>query len=862
MARPTGKVKTRKSTLGATKKERINSNRTMRSKSVAGSNIATLTSFSTKDTYNKSHDSNNSQAQKSSVSFYAGGGVGCVDVREECDVAAEGNVRRDAPPPTTPSIRRMTSFRGNNNHKQQVASIEHNKTKIKEGITTKEGKNGTKSHRVFSLSPLHRLMMIKKKSLPLTTTATTNGKKKKKSTKKSEEKHYAERVELVAMKNENDQPFTRILISKTLYKQRVKKRTRSSPSSSSPSNQEQTADEKSAAAAVTAVTAKNNKTMISVSKCKKNEPAILETIYTSQLCGNFDSIAFDEVVTEVAVPPPPAAAAAAVTAVTDVTAKKNKTMISVSKCNNNEPTILETIFTSQLCGDFDSNAVDEVVTEGCQASVEDSMGIHIIPTGSSPTMTCSSTATSRLKHLNTISEIGSSLGCFTNNNSECDDVPTTTSIPINDKKYVEVKELGETEMRQLITTNDDEAVAAEGIVERDAPPPPPPPPPPSIRRLMSFRGNNKNKQQVPTIDKINRRKERKKKLEKKNEKKNGSKKKKLHSKKEQKKNTAAATYINALENAASAAALATSVVPKEQEKNAAAVAAMDALEDAATAAALATCFVPVSTTNKCSNNDEDSSYSVSLCSSESESDVSDSRSGSDSDDSVLRSEDSYKNKGFLSKIMYPWSKSKSKGIPQSVSYVTDDDSTDYIDRKELEQYHEDLHQKYDDDNGDVIYGPKYSDTIIGTMPNIGIMSEFGSVFGFGTKKVIDVRDLRMVGSDSDISNSSSSLSSSSSDDSTLEEDNNYGDVDKYEYDDIAYSPCISHIVSPSFSEHNESGFSKERTFARKETKIESRYADVDLALAIDLDLARSLLVLKNHAAQLGVDPTELLNGIE
>ena len=147
------------------------------------------------------------------------------------------------------------------------------------------------------------------------------------------------------------------------------------------------------------------------------------------------------------------------------------------------------------------------------------------------------------------------------------------------------------------------------------------------------------------------------------------------------------------------------------------------------------------------------------------------------------------------------------------------------------------------------------------MPNIGIMSEFGSVFGFGTKKVIDVRDLRMVGSDSDISNSSSS-SSSSSDDSTLEEDNNYGNIDEYEYDDIAYSPCMSHLVSPSFSEHKESGFSKERTFARKKKKIESRDADVDLALAIDLDLARSLLVLKNHAAQLGVDPTELLNGIE
>ena len=266
MTRPTGKIKTRKSTLGANKYERT-------SKSVAGSNTATLTSFSTKDTCSKNHNSNNSQAQKSSVSFYVGGGVDRVDVREDNAVAAEGIVERDAPPPPTPSIRRMMSFRGNYNHKQQVASIKHNKTKIKEGSTTKEGKNGTKSHRVFSSSPLHRLMKKKKKkSLPPTT---INGRKKKKSTKKSEEKHYTERVELVAMKNENDQPFTRILISKTLYKQRVKKRTRSSKSpspssSSSPSNQEQTPDETVVAvqpppAAVTAVTdvsAKNNRTMI------------------------------------------------------------------------------------------------------------------------------------------------------------------------------------------------------------------------------------------------------------------------------------------------------------------------------------------------------------------------------------------------------------------------------------------------------------------------------------------------------------------------------------------------------------------------------------------------------------------------
>ena len=63
-------------------------------------------------------------------------------------------------------------------------------------------------------------------------------------------------------------------------------------------------------------------------------------------------------------------------------------------------------------------------------------------------------STNTVKHLNTFSRIGSSLGCFTNNSSGYDDVPTTTTIPINDKKYVEVKELGETEMRQLITTND------------------------------------------------------------------------------------------------------------------------------------------------------------------------------------------------------------------------------------------------------------------------------------------------------------------------------------------------------------------------------------------------------------------------
>ena len=352
MTRPTGKIKTSKSTLGATKKERINSTRSMASKSVTGSNKTTLR----------------------------------VDAREESAVAAEGIVERDAPPPPTPSIRRMMSFRGNNKHKQQVPSIKHNKKKIKEGSTTKESINSTKSHRVFSSSPLHRLMKKKKKKKSLSLTTTTNGKNKKKSTRKSEEKHYTERVELVAMKNENDQPFTRILISKTLYKQRVKKRTRSSPSpspssSSSPSNQEQTADEKAVTvppppAAVTAVTGKNNKTMISVSKCKENEHTILETTYTSQLCGNFDSIAFDEVVTEAAaVPPPPAAAAAA------VTAKNNKKIISASKCKENEPTILETTYTSQLCGNFDSIAFDEVVTEGCHASVEDSLGNGIIPTG-------------------------------------------------------------------------------------------------------------------------------------------------------------------------------------------------------------------------------------------------------------------------------------------------------------------------------------------------------------------------------------------------------------------------------------------------------------------------------------------------
>lgn len=368
MTRPTGKIKTRKSTLGATKKERT-------PKSVAGSNTATLTSFSTKDTCNKSHNSNNSQAQKSSVTFYVGGGVGRVDVREESAVAAEGIVERDAPPPPQPRTRATMKIRGSNKNKQQVRSIKHNKTKIKEGSTTRESKNGTKSHRVFSSSPLRRLMKKKKKSLSLTTNTTTNGKNKK----KSEEKHYTERVELVAMKNENDQPFTRILISKTLYKKRVKKGKISSPStspssSSSPSNQEQTADE-----------------------------------------------------TAVAVPPPPPA----VTAVTAVTAKNNKSMISVSKCKKNEPAILETIYTSQFCGNFDSIAFDEVVTEGCQASVEDSMGIGIIPTGSSPTMTCSSTAAPQLKHLNTISEIRRSLGYFTNNNSECDDVPTTTSIPIS-----------------------------------------------------------------------------------------------------------------------------------------------------------------------------------------------------------------------------------------------------------------------------------------------------------------------------------------------------------------------------------------------------------------------------------------------
>jgi hypothetical protein len=242
-----------------------------------------------------------------------------------------------------------------------------------------------------------------------------------------------------------------------------------------------------------------------------------------------------------------------------------------------------------------------------------------------------------------------------------------------------------------------------------------------------------------TQDKINRRKERKNKnkLRKKNKNKNESKITKFHNKKQQEKNGGGGGGV----------------------------ADMDALKNAATAGALAAGVAHVSAINKSFSNDEDSFYS-SICSLESESDVSDSDSDSDSDDSTSSSEDSShndENKGFLSKLMSPWSRNESKGISRSVSYVTDDGSAVYTDIEELEQYQEDMYQDYEG-YGDEIYDPDNDNTIIGAMSNIGVMSDIGigNVFGFGAEDVKDVRDLRIVGSD--ISNSSSSSS-----DSTLED---------------------------------------------------------------------------------------------
>merc|ERR1712238_466314 len=202
---------------------------------------------------------------------------------------------------------------------------------------------------------------------------------------------------------------------------------------------------------------------------------------------------------------------------------------------------------------------------------------------------------------------------------------------------------------------------------------------------------------------------------------------------------------------------------QEPQDNAAATAsatALNALEDAATAGALAAAGAPVSAIVKCKDYDHvfvtsrcaGSSYSVKSEDSDIDSD-SDSNSNSDSDSESDSEEESCtdddENQGFFQKF-WP-SEVSSRQIPRSVSFVTDDDSQETNKEEELElnENYEDMYYTDEDDQKSQ-HTHNTNTNVGGTV--IGAMTDIGGVFFRKKEKPKDARDLRML--DSDISNSS------------------------------------------------------------------------------------------------------------
>jgi len=204
----------------------------------------------------------------------------------------------------------------------------------------------------------------------------------------------------------------------------------------------------------------------------------------------------------------------------------------------------------------------------------------------------------------------------------------------------------------------------------------------------------------------------------------------------------------------------------------------------------------------------------------------------------------------------------SRRIPQSVSFVTDDDSRD-TDKEEFELNFEDMYydDQYDNDDSDEIY-PTYTTELLNENDNvnksttndvggtiISAMSEIGSVFFPKKEEVKDARDLRML--DSDISNSSDDDDDSTCSDSSSHQEN-FEDSGANYYN----SPSNSLPLSCSFpvvDELEDAVDELENSFhcnKRTISKIQSSSKSND-------DLATSLSMIKQHAERLGVDPTEL-----
>ena len=207
MVRPEGKLKTRKSTLGASKKDRISS-ATQRSsictRSVYGGNHQrtpirrvgglriepregkvpkSITTTTTATTTNSSNSNNNNNVE-----------VGTKNSTRSSRSSISGNDTRDSPPPSPLDARPLMDFGHGTSNKLQTSTA----------------KPAKPARAVAVVSPL----VSSSKSLNSNSNINCNSNTNSNSNSSRENKEYVERIEMVAMKNGKDQSFIRILTNK------------------------------------------------------------------------------------------------------------------------------------------------------------------------------------------------------------------------------------------------------------------------------------------------------------------------------------------------------------------------------------------------------------------------------------------------------------------------------------------------------------------------------------------------------------------------------------------------------------------------------------------------------------------------